>query len=402
MTPGPIQDKAKELYPQLFDLAERLFLDLVKRLEQLLLYFLNSLEKRINEKNRGRGTPVAVATYDSIIAEARGSQKGEYLDSDDSLVAPQVPVTDASAGRPSKGDDADVSGSWDDSATLRASKSQDVLENDKGAAVDLSVSLQLQTAISRPTASGTVLHPVEFRKFVLVKIVKLTPETSRLRFAIAGNDSLNIPIGRHISVRATINGVSVRRAYTPISRPDQPGFFELVVKGYEFGKMSTHMQKLSVGEEIEVRGPVGTFNYKKNSFKHICFLVAGTGLTPALQILTSVLEMREYDNDNTRFSVMYQNRTERDILMLGELRLLHQRFKNRLTVAFFVSNPILASWGERVGQVRGYIDFHYIKELSKMDPVPDLFCICGPSGFNASMDSVCREAGYDSRSMFIF
>jgi cytochrome-b5 reductase len=376
----------------------------VRRLEQLLLYFLDNLEKRIKEKSRERGEVPAV-TYETVIAEARGTQKSEYLDSDDSLIAPQVPVADASAGRPSKGDDTEApssfNSSWDDTSPLKVSKSQDVLDTDKNA-VDVSVSLQLQTAISRPTASGTVLHPAEFRKFVLVKIVKLTPETSRLRFAIAGNDSLNIPIGRHVSVRATINGASVRRAYTPITRPDQPGFFELVVKGYEFGKMSSYLQKLSVGEEIDVRGPVGTFNYKKNSFKHICFLVAGTGLTPALQILTSVLEMREYDNDNTQFSVMYQNRTERDILMLGELRLLHQRFKNRLTVAFFVSNPILESWGERVGQVRGYINFHYIKELSKMDPVPDLFCICGPSGFNASMDSACREAGYDSRSMFIF
>lgn len=70
--------------------------------------------------------------------------------------------------------------------------------------------------------------------------------------------------------RAEINGRTVQRKYTPISRADlKRNSFELLVKVYfplppqfpEGGLMSQHVNSLKIGEEIKVTLPYGRFNY---------------------------------------------------------------------------------------------------------------------------------------------
>jgi ferredoxin-NADP reductase len=267
--------------------------------------------------------------------------------------------------------------------------------------LDSSVSLQLQSAVSRKSKYGTAIHPVEFRKFRVTKVGKITSDSVRIRFAIPENKKLEIPLGRHVVVQATINGQVVRRSYTPITRADLPGCFDLVVKGYEFGKMSSFLQKMSAMDEVDIRGPIGNFNYRMNTYKHICLLAGGTGLTPCLQVLTSVLEMPEYQHDNTFFTLLYQARTEEDILLLHELRSLHQKYNKRLTIAFFVSSPAHESWGDRIGQVRGCISEDYLKKIQSISPQPDMYCVAGPSGFNSRVENTLRDID-DTKGVFVF
>lgn len=267
--------------------------------------------------------------------------------------------------------------------------------------LDSSVSLDMQSAVSRKSIYGEAIHPFEFRKFTVIKVGKLTNDSVRIRFAIPDNKKLEIPVGRHVVVQATINGQMVRRSYTPITRVDLPGCFDLVVRGYEFGKMSSYLQKLSAMDEVEICGPIGKFNYRMSTYKHVCLLAGGTGLTPCLQLLASVLEMPEYQQDTTFFTLLYQSRTEGDILLLHELRSLHQKYNSRLTVAFFVSSPAHSSWGDRIGQIRGPINEDYLKKTQSMAPAPDIYCIAGPSGFNSRLENALRDID-ETKSIFIF
>lgn len=61
-----------------------------------------------------------------------------------------------------------------------------------------------------------------------------------------------ISIGRHISVRAEVDGKKVMRPYTPTSRPDQKGYFDILVKCYDLGKehMCMHIDR---GEGVYCR-----------------------------------------------------------------------------------------------------------------------------------------------------
>lgn len=48
--------------------------------------------------------------------------------------------------------------------------------------------------------------------------------------------------------------------------------------------MSTYIDNLKIGDTIQVLGPKGTFEYKKNKYRKIGMLAGGTGITPMLQV----------------------------------------------------------------------------------------------------------------------
>ena len=89
------------------------------------------------------------------------------------------------------------------------------------------------------------------------------------------------------------------RAYTPCSSPYQKGYFELLIKSYEYGKMSCYMHSLSVGDSLEVRGPVGRFKYTENQYKHMGMIAGGTGITPCIQVVGMSSPCREYKAKQT-------------------------------------------------------------------------------------------------------
>lgn len=142
---------------------------------------------------------------------------------------------------------------------------------------DISIGLQREQKASQITPSSAddkVLSAASFKNFRVLQVTVTSHNTKLIRFQIPNNNGLGLPIGRHVTVRAEVDGKPVMRAYTPTSRPDQKGHFDLLVKTYEFGKMSSHLHTLDVGSFLEVRGPVGRFKYTTNAYKHIG-LIAG-------------------------------------------------------------------------------------------------------------------------------
>ena len=142
---------------------------------------------------------------------------------------------------------------------------------------DVSAGLRREEKASQPSPASSddkVLSAASFKKFRVLEVTSTSHNTKLIRFEIPHGKGLGLPIGRHVSVRAEVDGKPVMRAYTPTSRPDQKGYFDLLVKTYEFGKMSPHLHSLKVGGSLDVRGPVGRFKYTKNSYKNMG-LIAG-------------------------------------------------------------------------------------------------------------------------------
>lgn len=102
-----------------------------------------------------------------------------------------------------------------------------------------------------PPADEKVLSPAAFKPFKLLSATKISHNTKLLRFEIPHGRNLGLPIGRHISVRADVDNNSVIRAYTPTSRPDQAGFFDLLIKSYDTGKLSPYLHSLKVCRHID-------------------------------------------------------------------------------------------------------------------------------------------------------
>lgn len=262
---------------------------------------------------------------------------------------------------------------------------------------DVSTSLKKEiTGSHNDSTQMKVLSPSEFRKFKLISTTDVSYNTKLFRFEVPDSQPLGLAIGRHLSAQAMIDGLKTTRAYTPTSCPNSVGYFELLIKSYEYGKMSQHFHSLSVGDSMLFRGPIGRFKYAPNMYNRIGLVAGGTGITPCLQVIRHVLETNTDSADMTKFTLFYQNRTEADILMRKELSELALSYPTRLTIFYFLTMAQSKDWKNSAKQqFEGYIPSSMVQE--HMSPSScQLVGLCGPSGFTEFSQKLLMEAGHES------
>eukprot|EP01110_Echinostelium_bisporum_P000628 TRINITY_DN1155_c0_g1_i3.p2 TRINITY_DN1155_c0_g1~~TRINITY_DN1155_c0_g1_i3.p2 ORF type:complete len:225 (-),score=66.13 TRINITY_DN1155_c0_g1_i3:548-1222(-) len=145
------------------------------------------------------------------------------------------------------------------------------------------------------------LHKEQFRKFRLREKQIINHNTRLFRFELPNHDDvLGLPIGQHISLKTVVDGKDVYRSYTPVSSDDERGYFDLLIKVYEKGNMTQYLEKMQIGDMLEVRGPKGQFTYSKGMHKNIGMLSGGTGITPMLQVARAILKDTSDDTKMAR------------------------------------------------------------------------------------------------------
>lgn len=177
------------------------------------------------------------------------------------------------------------------------------------------------------SAPETLLSTSEFRPFTLRAAEQVTPNVKCLTFDLPPGRSLDLPIGRHLQVRVMHDGQPAMAYYTPVSINAAKGFFCLVVKRYEDGKVSTKIHELKPGDALDgarrlslvgvsylcaVRGPTGRFLYAANQYESVGMLAGGTGITPMLQLLKSSAADA---SDSTNMRLIFSNSTDKDIIL---------------------------------------------------------------------------------------
>ncbi|VEL35572.1 unnamed protein product, partial [Protopolystoma xenopodis] len=159
----------------------------------------------------------------------------------------------------------------------------------------------------------------------------LSHNAKRFKFELASHDSISgLPIGNHIFLSARINNELVVRPYTPISLSLTEGYLEFIIKIYKSGistkfpnggKMSQHLDNMTIGRYIDARGPTGHISYslngrfmvkenKKAPSKeikgiYINMIAGGTGITPILQVAQYIL--MEEKNKSLKFRLVLSN-----------------------------------------------------------------------------------------------
>ena len=68
-------------------------------------------------------------------------------------------------------------------------------------------------------------------------------------------------------------------------------------------------------------------------------IAGGSGITPMLQILVAALEDKSNEDNTTKFSLIYANQTENDILCREKLEDLEKRFPNRFRLHYTLDRP---------------------------------------------------------------
>lgn len=134
-------------------------------------------------------------------------------------------------------------------------------------------------------------------------------------------------------------------------------------------------------------------------FSIIIFCVGGSGLTPCLQVVRCILEGPEGEGDTTTFTLLFQNRTEEDILLRAELDKLAADHSARFKVVYFLSNPGNDSWGKSgsTHDRRGYVDSTAMKSFLGPE-ICQFVGVCGPAGFTESMTKLLAGIGHSGES----
>jgi len=213
-----------------------------------------------------------------------------------------------------------------------------------------------------PPKPPVALDTKKWGDFPLEKRTEIHHNTLRLRFKLP-TTNLGLPVGKHIFLKARIDGKPVMRAYTPVGHG--PGYVEFVIKVYfplpprfpEGGKLTQHMHAMALGDCLGFKGPLGEIDFDCNfdapgapsprdtpvsflhddkhggSMKHIGFIAGGSGITPCLQVANALLTLER----DVSISLLYANQTAEDILCQEELEVILK--DPRVRVWYTVDRP---------------------------------------------------------------
>lgn len=197
--------------------------------------------------------------------------------------------------------------------------------------------------------------------------------------------------GQYLTLRATINGVDVRRSYSICSTPSHfAKDHELVVgiRPMENGVFSNWAAKeLKEGDTLLAMKPDGRFVSKRLRALHRVGFAAGSGITPILSIMASTLEAQP----NFKFTLIYGNRSMTSVMFSEALQDLKDRYRDRVTLIHILSRQAQESdllQGRIDGdKVRAIIDA--LLPVGSMDEV----FICGPEVMIEATQAALLSAG---------
>jgi NAD(P)H-flavin reductase len=202
-------------------------------------------------------------------------------------------------------------------------------------------------------------------------------------------------------------GKPVIRPYTPVSPPAHKGSLDLIVKSYPEGKISKWFAGLKPGDEVLLKGPIVKTAYEPNAVDKAVFVAGGSGITPAWQLINHALALPD---DKTKFTLLYANVTEKDILLRKEWDALAAKYPGRLQVVYFLDNAPSGWKGEN-----GYVTAEHInKYFPRAEGDKVKAYVCGPPGqykaISGAKDGMkqgevagaLKDLGYTSEEVFKF
>jgi len=234
-------------------------------------------------------------------------------------------------------------------------------------------------------------------RFHRLRVRDVTRETARavsIAFDVPPDlaDDYAFEPGQYLTLRTTIDGEELRRSYSICSGPHE-NVLRVAVKEVEQGVFSSWVNRsLHAGDSIDVMTPTGRFGAGatcRDGGVYVAF-VAGSGITPVLSIVRSVL----HREPRSRVFVFYGNRIAADILFNDDLSDLKDRYLGRLSVLHVLSReeqdlPILHG---RLDEAKVRALLTHVVPASTVDHA----FVCGPAGMIDEVSATLAAMGVPS------
>ena len=229
-------------------------------------------------------------------------------------------------------------------------------------------------------------------QFYTLKVLALNnpiKEATTITFDVPAHlhQSFQYHPGQHLIIKFKINGQEVRRSYSLNSCPFKAEALQVTVKRVKDGLVSNFVgDQLKVGDALEVMVPQGRFfaDIKADAYKTYFLFAAGSGITPIISILKSVLIAAPY----SVVHLFYGNKNQDTIIFKKELEELEKQYPKRLHIAYTLSSPkVWSSWEQWKGRT-GRVDAAGVEWfIAHHPPIAQTteYYICGPGAMNISV-----------------
>lgn len=213
---------------------------------------------------------------------------------------------------------------------------------------------------------------VHWRNLRIVRIERQTPRVKSV--FLSGPEAFPFVPGQHVTVRLTsASGHTAQRSYSIASAPESSATIELAVERLDNGEVSPYLHDVAaVGDEIEVRGPVGGhFVWSVEQGGPLLLIAGGSGIAP----LMSMIRHRAARRSSVPAALLYSARTWEEVLFREELRALQS---DGLDVTITLTREA-APPGNTLGR---RVDEEMMSSvLSRLAASPSHVFVCGGTAF---------------------
>ncbi len=176
-----------------------------------------------------------------------------------------------------------------------------------------------------------------FYKLAILDVRRETKDAVSIQFQVpaALATQYQFTAGQYVTLKLTLDGVALRRAYSICSAP-KSGELRIAVKAVPDGVFSSFANtQLKAGDLIEVGVPEGHFQLaiRADQTKSYMGVAAGSGITPVLSMIQSVLA----EEAGSKFALIYGNKSPEDTLFYQQLQDLQAQYGTRFSVQYVFS-----------------------------------------------------------------
>jgi ferredoxin-NADP reductase len=190
--------------------------------------------------------------------------------------------------------------------------------------------------------------------------------------------------GQHLDVRLTAeDGYSAERSYSIAAAADDP--VAITVERLDDGEVSPYLtEDVGVGDQLEIRGPVGGYFVWETADGGPLLLVGGgSGIVP----LRAILRQREHSGSDTPARLLYSARTPAELIYRDEL----DARQDGVEIIYTLTRDQPAGW---TGYTRR-VDRALLAETAWPAGKNPLAFVCGPTSFVETVSAGLVELGYE-------
>lgn len=228
----------------------------------------------------------------------------------------------------------------------------------------------------------------DFYKLTIKEVKRETSQAISVVFNIPESlkEFYTFIAGQYVNLKLVLDGQEIRRAYSICSSPNS-GELRISIKELTGGFFSVFANKqLAAGQLIEVGTPEGRFTFEPKSSRRKTYgaFAAGSGITPVMSILQTVLE----EEPESTFVLVFGNRTPESTIFYDRLNELHSKYVGRFFLYYVFSQTKID------GHLFGRIDrsaVNFILKNKHKEFEFENFYLCGPNEMITQVSGILKD-----------